>query len=96
MMILLAGCATSKNLVSNEFGYPGFYSGTRLNLAALNQDYSQLDEFARKGIQPPAYPAIDLPFSLVGDTVTFASLTALYIVSHQGGFGYGGFPPPAE
>jgi uncharacterized protein YceK len=50
---------------SAEHGTPLVYSGIRLNLAAIADDESGLRQFKTS---PPAYPWLDLPFSLVADT----------------------------
>jgi uncharacterized protein YceK len=50
-------------------GSPKVYPGTRLDLAALQNDQDSLSMYHRYGISAPTYPAVDLPLSFVGDTV---------------------------
>jgi uncharacterized protein YceK len=61
----IGGCATVTSIDSAEHGTPLVYSGTRLNMAAIADDESGLRKFKTL---PPAYPWLDLPFSLVADT----------------------------
>jgi uncharacterized protein YceK len=61
----VSGCATVTSIDSAEHGTPLVYSGTRLNLAAIADDESGLRKFKTL---PPAYPWLDMPFSLVADT----------------------------
>ena len=62
------GCATYRSIEATQPGSPKVYSGTRMNIAALRQDDGALQRFHAEA---PAYPALDLPFSLVLDTVMF-------------------------
>jgi len=73
----VGGCATVTSIDSAEHDTPLVYSGTRLDLAAIADDESGLRKFKTL---PPAYPWLDLPFSLVADTLIFplASGVAAY------------------
>ena len=65
MTLWVSGCATVTSIDSAEHGTPLVYSGTRLNMSAIADDESGLRKFKTP---PPAYPWLDLPFSLVADT----------------------------
>jgi uncharacterized protein YceK len=64
----VGGCATVTSIDSAEHGTPLVYSGVRLDLAAIADNESDLRKFKTV---PPAYPWVDLPFSLVADTFIF-------------------------
>jgi uncharacterized protein YceK len=76
---LLTGCATYETISNAGINTPKFYSGTRLNLAALREDDDQLRRFPAR---PPRHPAADLPLSLVLDTalLPMTAPVALYEV----------------
>jgi uncharacterized protein YceK len=61
----ISGCATVTSIDSAEHGTPLVYSGTRLDLAAIADNESDLRKFKTL---PPASPWLDMPFSLVADT----------------------------
>ena len=61
----VSGCATVSSLDSAGHRGPLVYSGTRLDLAAIADDESGLRKLKTL---PPAYPWLDLPFSLITDT----------------------------
>ena len=63
---LLPGCASVRTLDAAKPGAPIIYSGTRLDWYALHDGCCAQERF---GAQPPAYPGIDLPFSLLLDTL---------------------------
>lgn len=67
--MLLLGCATVRTADNAHVGSPKVYGGTRLNIAALGSDEEALERFKRYDIEPPAHPVVDLPLSLVGDTL---------------------------
>jgi len=48
---------------------PHVYAGTRIDLAALRNDRPSLARYESLGIALPAHPALDLPLSVVGDTL---------------------------
>lgn len=68
-MTMLTGCGTVRSSEQVQADSPKVFSGTRLDLAALSADHETLDEFARFGIEAPLYPGVDLPLSLIGDTL---------------------------
>jgi uncharacterized protein YceK len=76
-LTLLPGCATFTTLNHIVNGSPIFYSGTRLDIAALQQDEHNLAKFSRFAIAPPRYPLPDLPFSFAFDTAALP-LVAMY------------------
>lgn len=61
---LLGGCATVRTLTDYHPGEPIFFSGTRLDLAAIRRDQVALH---RVHAAPPAWPLLDLPFSFTAD-----------------------------
>jgi uncharacterized protein YceK len=61
-----SGCASITSVTFMSNGSPKIFSGARLDAAALAGDDLTLNRFAT---EPPAYPALDLPFSLVLDTL---------------------------
>ncbi|MEK7303430.1 MAG: YceK/YidQ family lipoprotein [Pseudomonadota bacterium] len=80
----VSGCATVTSLDSAGRRGPLVYSGTRLDLAAMVGDEHGLRRF---NTVPPAYPWLDLPFSLVADTVifplTFAKAGGEWLISRR-------------
>ncbi|WP_338920843.1 YceK/YidQ family lipoprotein [Pseudomonas silesiensis] len=84
MMVLalqLAGCATVRTLDAAKPGAPVVYSGTRLDLYAMNGGCCAMDRF---GAEAPAYPGIDLPASALLDTLLLPlSLLTVIGVSFQ-------------
>lgn len=67
--LLQSGCGTVRTVDNLHVGSPRIYGGTRLDLAAVNDDRMVLERFRSHSITPPAHPAADLPLSVVGDTV---------------------------
>lgn len=64
--VLLPGCATVRTLDAAKPGAPIIYSGTRLNWHSLNDGCCEQDRF---GAVAPKYAALDLPGSLLLDTL---------------------------
>jgi uncharacterized protein YceK len=62
----LVGCATARTLDAAKPGAPIVYSGTRLDLYAMQGGCCAMDRF---GAQAPSYPGIDLPASALLDTL---------------------------
>ena len=73
---LVCGCASVRTLDAAKPGAPVVYSGTRLNLYALEGGCCAKDRF---GAEAPRYPGLDLPASALLDTVVLplSVLTAL-------------------
>ena len=65
-LVMLGGCATVRTLDAAKPGAPVVYSGTRLDLYALQGGCCPEDRF---GAPAPAYPGLDLPGSALLDTV---------------------------
>lgn len=69
-MILLAGastgCATYRTISAAEPGSPKVFSGTRLDINAIAGDAVGI---RKSRAAPPSYPLVDLPLSVVADTV---------------------------
>lgn len=69
-MILLTGtstgCATYRTISAAEPGSPKVFSGTRLDINAIAGDELGIRKFRAT---PPSYPLVDLPLSVVADTI---------------------------
>ncbi|WP_265535176.1 YceK/YidQ family lipoprotein [Pseudomonas saponiphila] len=65
-VLQLAGCATVRTLNAAQPGAPVVYSGTRLDLYAMQGGCCAMDRF---GAEAPSYPGVDLPASAVLDTL---------------------------
>ncbi|HEN8799036.1 YceK/YidQ family lipoprotein [Pseudomonas sp. CM25] len=63
---LLSGCATVRTLDANKPGAPVVYAGTRLDLYVINGGCCPRDRY---GADAPGYPALDLPGSMLLDTL---------------------------
>ncbi|WP_085677121.1 MULTISPECIES: YceK/YidQ family lipoprotein [unclassified Pseudomonas] len=63
---LLGGCATVRTLDANKPGAPVVYAGTRLDMYVINGGCCPKDRF---GAEAPAYPHLDLPGSMLLDTL---------------------------
>jgi uncharacterized protein YceK len=72
----LGGCATVRTLDASKPGAPLVYAGTRLDWYVMNGGCCPLDRF---GAKAPAYPRLDLPGSILLDTLLLplSVLTAL-------------------
>ena len=62
----LSGCATVATLDAAQPGAPLVYAGTRLNMYELNGGCCALERF---GAEAPRYPGLDLPASILLDTL---------------------------
>ncbi|MDN7141541.1 YceK/YidQ family lipoprotein [Pseudomonas sp. JQ170] len=78
LCVLVSGCASVRTLDAAKPGAPLVYSGTRLDLYALQGGCCAMDRF---GAEAPRYPGLDLPGSLLLDTLLLplSVLTALGI-----------------
>ena len=67
------GCATLRTVSHYTLGSPKLYSGTRMDLDAMNQG----QDFVTKkyNTEAPSHPMLDLPFSFLFDTVIFFPVT---------------------
>jgi uncharacterized protein YceK len=66
MALTLTGCATARTLDAAQPGAPVVYSGTRLDMYAINGGCCAKDHF---GAEAPSWPSIDLPASTLLDTL---------------------------
>ena len=66
LAVQLAGGATARTLDAAKPGAPVVYSGTRLDLYAMNGGCCAKDRF---GAEAPSYPGVDLPASALLDTL---------------------------
>ncbi|POF40460.1 YceK/YidQ family lipoprotein [Pseudomonas laurylsulfativorans] len=81
LALQLAGCATVRTLDAAKPGAPVVYSGTRLDLYAMNGGCCAKDRF---GAEAPSYPGVDLPASALLDTLLLPlSLLTVIGVSFQ-------------
>lgn len=69
LLTSLTACATVDSASRVSAHSPRYYTGTRLNVAALNEDFETLQRFETYGMQPALYPVADLPLSFAADTV---------------------------
>ena len=76
LALQLAGCATVRTLDAAQPGAPVVYSGTRLDLYAMQGGCCAKDRF---GAEAPSYPAVDLPASALLDTLLLP-LSALTVL----------------
>ncbi len=69
-MLLTMGCATLTTASHFTRDSPMIYSGTRLDIHASADHDDILRSYRDKyGVEPPVYPKLDLPFSLLFDTI---------------------------
>ena len=81
LVVLLTGCATARTLDAAKPGAPVVYSGTRLDLYAMNGGCCAMDRF---GAEAPSNPGVDLPGSVLLDTLLLPlSLLTVIGVSFQ-------------
>lgn len=65
-VLLSSGCASVRTLDAAQAGAPVIYSGTRLDWYSLQGGCYPVERF---GAQAPKYAALDLPFSMLLDTL---------------------------
>lgn len=66
VIVFSSGCASVRTLDAAQAGAPVIYSGTRLDWYSLQGGCYPVERF---GAQAPKYAALDLPLSLLLDTV---------------------------
>jgi len=66
LIMSTTGCATYKTLDTAGANGPKFFSGSRLDINAINQDRVGLKKFK---VAPPPYPWLDLPASFLLDLI---------------------------
>lgn len=67
MVLGLNGCATIRTVPTlASYGRPKVFSGTRLDYSAVTKNRAGLEKFK---VEAPRYPLIDIPFSVILDTV---------------------------
>ena len=76
VLSLGTGCASLRTMATMELGSPKIYSGTRLNINAMNDNDAAVSRF---NATPPAYPGADLPFSVIVDTIILPVTVSAYI-----------------
>jgi uncharacterized protein YceK len=69
LSVLLGGCATYKTTSHFTIDSPKLYSGTRMDLDAMNQSQSYIVK--KYNVDAPSHPLLDLPCSFILDTVIF-------------------------
>lgn len=65
-VLLSSGCASVRTLDAAQAGAPVIYSGARLDWYSLQGGCYPVERF---GAQAPKYAALDLPFSMLLDTL---------------------------
>lgn len=86
-LLCTTGCATMTTANHFTQDSPMIYSGTRLDIHASADDETILRNYRDKyGVEPPAYPKLDLPFSLLFDTIILIPVV-LPLVLYQAVFG---------
>jgi uncharacterized protein YceK len=68
LALLLNGCASYATISTAQPGTAKVYSGTRLDLRALNGQRLPTRAFR---CDPPSHPGLDLPLSFALDTLLF-------------------------
>ena len=76
LAMAVSGCATVRTLDAATPVAPVVYSGTRLDLYAMQGGCCAEDRF---GAEAPTYPGLDLPGSMVLDTL-FLPLSVLTVL----------------
>ena len=85
-MLFTTGCATLTTASHFTNNSPMIYSGARLDIHASANNEKILQDYRDKyGVEPPAHPKIDLPFSLLLDTIILVPIV-LPIVLYQAVF----------
>ena len=73
LALFLNGCATLRTVPHFTINAPKLYSGTRMDLDAMNQ--SQDYVLKKYNAEAPSHPKLDLPFTLLLDTVVLFPVT---------------------
>jgi len=82
-MLLITGCATLTTASHFTSESPKIYSGTKLDVHANANDENILRIYRDKyGVEPPAYPKLDLPFSLLLDTIILVPIVLPVVLYH--------------
>ena len=80
-MLLTTGCATLTTTAHFTKESPRIFSGTRLDIHASAHHEEMLQIYKDKyGVTPPIYPKLDLPFSLLLDTIIFFPIVSHIVV----------------
>jgi uncharacterized protein YceK len=66
LILASTGCATYKTISVADSDTAKIFSGTRLDIRALNGDNTISKKFT---VAAPQYPAVDLPFSFLLDLI---------------------------
>jgi uncharacterized protein YceK len=67
--LLMCACSTMSSAPHVSRTSPKYFTGTRLNVAAISNDAYTLEKFERYGMKPAPYPIADLPLSAASDLV---------------------------
>ena len=85
-MLLTGGCATLTTASHFTDDSPKIYSGARLDFHASADHEDMLRVYKDKyGVEPPSYPTLDFPFSLLFDTLILLPIV-LPVVLYQAAF----------
>ena len=84
--LLTTACASLTTTTHFTKESPKIYSGTRLDIhASANHDTILRSYRDKYGVQPPDYPKLDFPFSLLFDTIILVPVV-MPIVLYQAVF----------
>ncbi len=85
-LLLTTGCATLTTASHFTSESPKIYSGTKLDIQASANHEDILRVYRDKyGVEPPDYPTLDFPFSLLFDTIILVPIV-LPVVLYQAVF----------
>jgi uncharacterized protein YceK len=73
------GCATLRTVPHFTLDSPKLYSGTRMDVDAIKQNQALV--LRKYHVEAPSYPALDLPFSFLLDTVILIPVTIPVAIS---------------
>lgn len=74
--VLISACSTMNSVPHVSRSSPKYFTGTRLDIAAVMQDGDALAQFERYGMRPASIPVLDLPFSTALDVILFPYIVA--------------------
>jgi len=73
---LLTACATIETIDHASADSPKVFSGTRMNIHAIQNNKTALMKY---NVEPPRYPLLDLPGSILLDTIILPLTTSTVI-----------------
>lgn len=73
VILFLSGCATLRTVPHFTLDTPKLYSGTRMDLDAMNQRQDYI--IKKYNVEAPSHPRLDLPFTFFLDTAVLVPVT---------------------